>query len=57
MDENYGRSFISLKGKLTRRSGCASDYEAGFIAGLFSLQRRNTFRLTDRLLQASLHRK
>jgi len=36
------RTFMQLKGKLTRDSGCASDYEAGFIAGLFSLQLRNT---------------
>jgi len=56
MDGNY-RSFISLKGKLTRDSRGASDYEAGFIARLFSLQRRNTFGLTDRLRQASLHMK
>jgi len=54
MDGEIGRSFISLKGKLTRDSNCASDYEAGFIAGFFSLQRRNTLRLTDRLRQASL---
>jgi hypothetical protein len=54
MDGKIGRSFISLKGRLTRHLSGASDYGAGFIAGFFSLQRRNTLRLTDRLRQASL---
>jgi len=47
--------FMELKGKLTRDSACASDYEAGSIACSVPLQRRNTPELTDRPAQASLH--
>jgi hypothetical protein len=51
------QTFMQLKGKLTRDSDGASDYEAGFIADCFRCSGATPPRLTDRPRQASLRAK